>query len=176
MSLDQLPREIAPPSTLEERTVARLRDERLVQADAHLWSAHRRPSVWWQAIAAGVIFAAGAALGAAWNASREVAPLQPRFLLLLHGATTDSAGDEQDAVAAYRRWAIGLRDDGRFVAGERLAPEATVVPSGPAPEDAVEGYFIVSAADLTDATTIARSMPHVERGGRVVVRRIDTPQ
>jgi hypothetical protein len=100
---------------------------------------------------------------------------RPRFLLLLHGSEAPG-GDEARVVAAYRAWAGDLREQGRFVTGERLGGAAVAVPAPVASSVAaaeVQGYFVVSASDLEDATLVARSCPHVARGGRIVVRPID---
>ena len=166
MSIERLPLEIDPPPGLEDRTVASQQAERL------LASPRRR---WRQLAAAVVIFAAGAASGAFWSTDRPVAPGQPRFLLLLHGGTDVSPAEEAEAALAYRDWAIGLRAEGRFVSGERLAAAAAVVPEGRRPEEAAQGFFVVSAADLEEAMQLAQSAPHVARGGTIVVRPIDTP-
>ena len=170
MSIEQLPPEVAPPATLEDRSVSRLQQSGLLAAP-------RRGRGRWQSVAAAsLLFVAGVATGALLDTPRGVdvtAPSTPRFLLLLHGATTTGSDDEQQAVAAYRAWALRLREAGRAVSGERLAPESMVVPGGAPPADAVQGYFVISAASLADAVAIAQSAPHVARGGRIVVRPID---
>jgi hypothetical protein len=171
MSSENLPRELPPPPTLEDRTVRRLRDEGLLDMPARVRSPRR---TWRRLAAAVVVFAAGAASGM-WVSGRDASVPQPRFLLLLHGASTAAGDEEQTAVAAYREWAVALRNQGRYVAGERLGAQAAVVPEGGDTADAVQGYFVVSATSLDDAAVVAASMPHVARGGRVVVRPIDTP-
>ena len=131
----------------------------------------------------GEIAAAVLLLGAGIAAGRFTAPsglapapTQPRFLLLLSQAPTDSPGDGR--VAEYRAWAIGLREAGRQISGERLAGEAVAVDQNSAPQavnDDTQGYFIVSAASLDEAVALARSSPHVRAGGRVIVRPIASP-
>jgi hypothetical protein len=165
MSLDQLPPEVNPPSSLEARTVAALRREKLLSARLD-----------WRTVAAAVVmFAVGAWAGASWTSDGRIGPGQDRFLLLLHGATTSSPEQEANAVEAYRAWASQLRSEGRLVSGERLGQATVIVPSVPLPTDAAQGFFIVSAADLEEAKRLAESAPHVARGGVVVVRPIDTP-
>ena len=167
-----LPRELPPPAALEDRVVTALEQDGLLREPAPLW---RR---WWRHAAAAVLlFAAGALAGVAWEGgATPVAPGQPRFLLLLEGGPGVSPAEEMRTAEAYRAWAAGLRAAGRFVTGERLAPEAAIVPRAAVEDESpLEGYFIVSASDLADAAAIARASPHVVRGGRIIVRPIDTP-
>jgi hypothetical protein len=169
MTSEQLPREVIPPPSLENRVVARLHAAGLLKTE--------RRSRWAVQVAAAiVIFAAGAASGALWSPPQHDQSSEPRFVLLLRGATTASPQDEQTAVMAYRTWAGALREQGRSVAGERLGRDAALVPAGGAVQDPVQGYFIISAASLDDAIAVARSAPHVARGGHIEVRPIDTPQ
>jgi hypothetical protein len=166
MSIESLPGDVPPPPGLEDRTAARLRSEGWLSGSSrHRWR--------WLNVAAGlVLFVAGAASGAMFASEPEIAPGQARYLLMLHGAPTASADDEQRAVAAYRAWAMRLRDEGRFVNGARLGTNGVVLPYGQE-DDPVQGYFVVSAASFEEAVAIARTAPHLARGGRVVVRMID---
>lgn len=171
MSID-VPRELTPPRGLEDRTVNALKRQGLLRPSggrAHGW--------WRQAVAAVLLFAIGAAAGVMWdNAKAMIATSQPRFLLLLQDGPPLSPQQESRVVADYRAWAARLREEGRYVTGERLASEAVAVPDVALPRaDAIEGYFIVSAADLGEAVAVARTSPHVRHGGHVVVRPIDTP-
>jgi hypothetical protein len=168
MDIEPLPRDVSPDARLEERTVARLRAGGLLVRPA------RRP--WWQLAAAVAIFAAGALSGASWAGVDDASGAgQPRYLLLLHGGIAGDAAEEARAVDAYRAWAMQLHAAGRYVDGERLADTAVTVPAGDPGNDAPQGYFVVSAASLDDAVSVASSTPHVARGGRIVVRPIDTP-
>jgi hypothetical protein len=167
-----VPRELPPPPSLEDRVVAALSAEGLVRGTS---TTSRR--MWMQAAAAAVFFLVGALAGANWSSRvTPTAPDQPRFLLLLEGGETPPGEEERRAVEAYRAWAGGLRDGGRFITGERLAAAAAVVPDA-ALDDAedVQGYFVVSANDLADAAAVAKASPHVARGGRIIVRPIETP-
>ena len=167
---EQLPPDVTPDSSLEDRVVETLAREQLLKRS--------RPSAasrGWQLAAAAVLFAAGAVAGTAWHRASQPVVTQPRYLLLLHGASTASAADERNAVAAYRAWATRLAGEGRYVTGERLSAESRVVPPGGSATDPVQGYFIVSAASLGDAIAVAETAPHVARGGHIVVRPIDTP-
>jgi hypothetical protein len=163
--LATLSREEPPPSALEDRVVAELRRQVLLRG---------QPLAWRQMAAAVLLLASGVAAGR-WSVPSGVAPAttQPRFLLLLSQAPP--AASESDRVAEYRAWAVGLRQAGRQISGERLEGEALAVDRLRAPErvdDRNQGYFIVSAASLEEAAELARSSPHVRAGGHIVVRPI----
>jgi hypothetical protein len=167
-----LPRELPPPPALEDRVVTALAHDGLLREPAPL-----RRRWWMQTAAAALLFASGVLAGVMWDSGpTPVAPGQPRFLLLLAGGESVSPAEEMRTVEAYRAWAAGLRDAGRFITGQRLSPEAAMVPRAAVEdESSVQGYFIVSAADLADAAAVAQASPHVARGGRIIVRPIDTP-
>jgi hypothetical protein len=168
--LTALPRELAPPPSLEDRTVTALRNEGLLRAGQprrHIF----------QAAAAVLLFVTGLAIGRTTGSTLPVVeePGAPRFLLLLHGGPSGvSAEAEAALVNEYRAWAIGLRQAGRFVSGERLSDVAAIAPTGTLPQvEDLRGFFLISAANLDDALAMARTCPHARRGGLVVVRPID---
>lgn len=170
--LSRLPRETAPPAGLEGRVAAALRRHGLL-------STHRRWQ-WSHLAAAVVVFAVGAVFGRLAVPERG-APLgrsEPRFLLLLLPAGPDT-GTEAERVAAYGAWASRQRAGGRQITGDRLAPTPGVVVGAAGAEatvpDELTGFFIISAADAAEAIEVARTSPHAEGGGRVIVRPIDTP-
>ena len=164
-----LSREVVPDNGLEDRTVRALTRARLLR------SARARPA-WLTVAAAIVLFAMGLTVGRAMPRPAAPAPGTdaPRFLLLLHGGPAGLGAEEEARVAAeYGAWAVGLREDGRFVSGERLGDEAAVVPAGHEDADGVRGFFMISASSFDEAVQVARSCPHARRGGRIVVRPID---
>ena len=62
--------------------------------------------------------------------------------------------------------------------GERLADSGVAVMrhgSAPIARAEVQGFFVVSASSMDDAVAVARSSPHVQSGGTIIVRPIDTP-
>ncbi len=163
-----LPREVVPDSGLEDRTVRALTRAGLLR------SSRARPA-WLTAAAAIVVFATGLTVGRAMPrpAAPAPGPDAPRFLLLLHGGPAGLGAEEEARVAAeYGAWAVGLREDGRFVSGERLGDGVAVVPAG-REVDGVRGFFLISASSFDEAVQVARSCPHARRGGRIVVRPID---
>jgi hypothetical protein len=169
--LGSLPREMAPPPGLESRVIAELRQQSLLRPAAR--------SPWVQAAAALLLLSAGVMIGrlsAGPVPDRSNAVTAGRFLLMLTGA--DTSGDDAARAEQYRLWAVDQRSAGREISGERLAASGMAVTragSGPVTNPEVQGYFVVSAASLEDAAAVARSSPHVQSGGIIIVRPIDTP-
>jgi hypothetical protein len=165
-----LPRGIAPPPGAEARIIAAVRREGLLSP---LRRSRSRP---WLALAAGVLlFVAGWAVGSRAT-QPSIRPDPVGFALLLYGEVSTAGGaDEAALVDEYRRWAMGLRKAGRVVSGERLGDAMRVVQAA-APgltAERVKGFFLISAGSLEEAEAIARTCPHVRRGGVIVVRPID---
>jgi len=99
-----------------------------------------------------------------------------RFILLLYeGRSFEAAASHVDE---YRSWSAGLRAEGREVSGDEILPGGDSLSAGgargPDPssgrDERLGGYFIVSAADLSDALAVGRRCPHLRHGGRIVVR------
>jgi hypothetical protein len=123
-----------------------------------------------------VLFAGGLTLGRATAAGeRQVADRrEPQYILLLQGGPTGLSPDEEARVVReYGQWAVALRGEGRFVSGERLGDAAAAVPPLERPPADLRGYFVISAASLEDAVSVAQRCPHARRGGQVIVRPID---
>jgi hypothetical protein len=170
------------PDALEDRVVRALaRDGRI-----------RRRVSWLRAVA----YAAAAVLLSAsgWMVGRTF-PGPPahtvgsRFLILLQagGLNADQnpphgSAEEALRVDEYIAWVHGLRSQGHLVQGERLAdlgrelgPDGSHDAQWTLTAGAVQGFFVVSAPDLTRAVELARGCPHLRHGGRIEVRPIDTP-
>ena len=166
-ALRSLPRGIDPPPQAETRIVAALRHEGLLSPPR---GGRRQP---WLALAAGVLlFVAGWAIGNR-GLQPSTPPGGPEFALLLYGDVSTADGANETALfEEYRQWAIGLRNVGRTVSGQRLGDAMRIIQAsapGEAPER-VRGFFLISAASLDEAETVARSCPHAQRGGAIVVR------
>lgn len=159
---------------LEERVVRTLEERGLLRRRRHSsgngrgWRAPARLA------AAAALLLLGGAMGALIRPSLEeqtAAPADdaPRFALLLYDVAAGAGVREMSL------WARELQQRGHYITGEKLAPDRVVVsPSG---EDvgggAMTGFFVVSATDVREAESIARSSPHVRHGGRIVVRPIE---
>lgn len=167
--MNSLPREVAPPPELEARVVSALRAQRLLRPTT---------TISWVHVAAALAFLAfGILIGRAWPPPPETRATDDlRFLFLLTDA--DTSGDDAARAEGYRRWAVEQRDAGRQISGDRLADSGVaVVIQGELPiaRAEVQGFFVVSASTLDEAVTVARSSPHVQSGGTIIVRPIDTP-
>jgi hypothetical protein len=163
-----------PPPALRARVIRSLRQRGLIASRAAQPIARTA-----LAIAAGVLlFLAG---GVFAPELRSPTPdLRPSFVLLLYEDST-FRGNDGSHVSEYIAWADSLRTEGVLVMGERLDPRAGVVSASDAtgPESGnafgtIGGLFVVRAADLNAAISLARTCPHVRLGGRVVVRPVAT--
>jgi hypothetical protein len=121
----------------------------------------------------------------AFSLGRAMAPRAPElsgaYLLLIESAP-DAPVMKPEEVAArvreYGAWARELREKNLLVSAEKLDEGGSVVlTSGTtaplaAADNRFGGFFVVRAADMRSALSIARESPHVRLGGRIVVRRI----
>ncbi|MFN8060986.1 MAG: YciI family protein [Vicinamibacterales bacterium] len=110
-----------------------------------------------------------------------------KYMLVLHETPRDfaqmSPEDMQHIIARYRAWAKGLADKGQLVSGHKLREEGGKVLSkrdgslrvsdGPYAEakEVVGGFFIVEAADYSEAVALASACPHAQYG-RIEVREV----
>jgi hypothetical protein len=112
----------------------------------------------------------------------------PNFMLLLHQNTTahpDRSRDEAMKMTnEYVAWATRMRQEGRYVAGDKLTDDAgkvlrnkagkMVTTDGPYAEtkEIVGGYFCIKAANYDEAVDLAQSCPHLKFGGNIEVRQV----
>jgi len=142
-----------------------------------------RPRVWPRlalAFAAGVLVTLAIAL-----VSRPVARDDERvargesYLLLLHEEPGFGAGESEAeharVVERYARWAdeLGARcSGGEELAEDGLALRAGAEPAALASGARVGGFFRLETADRDEALALARTCPHLERGGWIELRRV----
>jgi hypothetical protein len=112
----------------------------------------------------------------------------PKYMLFLHEDQGQFDGRSESEmmriIKEYGAWAAKMREEKRFVGGEKLTDDAgkvlrnrqgkIVVTDGPYAEskEVVGGYFAVAAKDYAEACEIAKECPHLKYGGRVEVREI----
>lgn len=160
-----------PPRELKDRVLASARVLGLVDMP------HRFRAGW--ALAAGLaLFVGGLALGR-WSTAPT--PEGRRYALLLYDpATFDRSMPDSALVAEYRRWAVSLGD--RLSIGEKLGTEERVLRQGDSDNrpaavggeaGPLGGLFIVRAGNWNEAIAIARTCPHLKRGGVIAVRAIE---
>jgi hypothetical protein len=109
------------------------------------------------------------------------------YLLIFRDASADtykamSATQRQQLMQQWNEWYDGLAAQGKVQHGHPLEPQGRVVSGtrgdrvvdGPFAEatEAIGGYFLLTVADLDEATAIARRCPSLEYGMIVEVRPI----
>lgn len=170
-----------PPAALESRVVQSLRQQGRLS--------RRNILPRFLAVAAALLLLVGGWFGGRMFPFTHVAPSQPRFILLLESSDrsappqiTHDSQEEQARAQEYIQWARSVRANGRSVSGERLADSGEALDlRGTADEQwkpssgSLQGFFIISAANLAQAADLARQCPHLRYGGRIEVRPIDTP-
>ena len=182
--MDELPREARASRELEERVVEDLKRSGWISAEG---AATRRS---WRrrlpALAASILlvsagFLAGLAAGRRPLVAEDATP---RYLLLLHEPAGGVVAPGDSAVEEYRAWAVRQASQGHLLAGEKLKNGGALLHSAPGKEAAAQeargadaeyigGYFLVRAGSLEEAVRIARTCPHLARGGTIEVRQID---
>ena len=108
-------------------------------------------------------------------------PAGPRWVLLLYerpGARSESLEESRRVVAEYKAWARRLAGEGKLVGGEKLMDAGSLLTSTgfripPSDRSRLGGFFVIAAKDAEEANAIARSCPHLARGGEVELRQID---
>ena len=166
-ALAALKRDLSPPFDAEARIVDALRARGVIR--------RRVSPVQWAAAAALLMLAFGAGAWLERRASQATIARGPRFVLLLYGGDSTAGSDRHREYAA---WARRVSSRGIDIDGEELAAAQVEVPqpdSTSAVPQAPNGYFIVSATTIEEARQIASTCPHVQHGGRIVIRPIATP-
>lgn len=157
---------------------------RLASATADPARTHPNRPAWIGRIAAAALIAvAGFLAGRFWSPAAGAAPtdLRPRYLLLLHerpGSAVETPEQSRRVVEEYKAWARRLRAEGKLAGGEKLSDGGTLVSSSGDREIAIPpaeigGYFVIRAGTREEALEIARSCPHVGRGGTIELRAIE---
>jgi hypothetical protein len=112
----------------------------------------------------------------------------PKFMLVVGGADLDKRSNNNPAIApqmleAYMTWVKSLTQKGPVTSfklydqtGARLSVRGGHVVEGPFVEakEAIGGIFVIEAADLRDATELARDCPvFALQNGYVEVRAVE---
>jgi len=95
------------------------------------------------------------------------------FMLLMQGDDSQQASPEemQQRMQDYMGWMQQMEQSGKLKAGQPLEPRGallidkdTVITDGPflEPKEIIGGYIIIDAADLDEATAIAKTCPLIE--------------
>lgn len=198
---DRLDPEIDPPPRLKRRVERSLRARELVTPrtarGTPTWFRIAGAAAAALLLMAGGFWLGALASGAGGDAGRLVvgsdrdaepaagAGSETRYVLLLYeGDDFRPTADEDALVAEYRGWAVDLDSTGALVSGEKLDETGTLLeaPGGDgvalsggdhgSPLGRLGGYFVISAANRAEAVAIAGTCPHLQHGGRIVVRPI----
>ena len=173
--LARLPESDVPTESMRARLRSALNESGRFRPDPVRWIG--------RVAAAALIAAAGFLAGRFWNPSANASTpdTRPRYLLLLHerpGSAAETPAQARRVVEEYKSWARRLRAQGKLVGGEKLSDGGTLLStsgdrtlSTPAAE--IGGDFVIRATTPEEALEIARSCPHVGRGGAVELRRIE---
>ena len=99
-----------------------------------------------------------------------------RYMLLLEGASSATADENRNRAREYGDWARENSRRGVETMGEELVGEPAVFPAGAASGGDVVGYFIVRAKSENEARAIAADNPHLQHGGRVILKALREPK
>ena len=114
----------------------------------------------------------------------------PQYMLLLHDDPTAFASisptEMQQIIQKYVTWGNRLRQAGVLADSHKLTEEPgrvmrgragqVRVTDGPFSEakEVLGGYFTITAASYEEAVERARDCPHLDFGGAIEVRQVDT--
>jgi hypothetical protein len=111
-----------------------------------------------------------------------------QFMYLIRSEGADfskySATDFQELLKKYHAWTQKMKTEGRFLAGEKLTndlgkslrtKQGEIVVDGPYADskDAIGGYYIIEAKNLSEALEFGKGCPALSYGGSVEVREIE---
>lgn len=172
-----------PPAELEDRVVTLLKSKKLI----HTGRGDRDMKMQYAINAAVAIVSVvlGLALGQKMDdvPPAAVSDAGEEFIMLLYEDETYQApapGGMEARIAEYSDWARQVAATGNYVTGEKLTDDATLLLADGSRVDAIpkseegalEGYFVIRAADMNEAAEIAGTCPHLAYGGTVSLRRL----
>lgn len=193
--LNSLQREVDPPLHLEDRVVATLKKEGLLQGvrqEKPMSMAWLSLRVSLAAAACLVLFAAGVLLGRSGNSTIDstlsslIGNETDLYAVLLYETQDYSvAGPEAELglYQEYNRWIAEARQRNQFVTGEDLEVDRgwLVAPSAEQPRiepatgiDAnapLSGIFFLRASNDDELLSLVQDIPHVRYGGQVLVQK-----
>jgi hypothetical protein len=114
--------------------------------------------------------------------------IMAQFMYLIRNEGADfskySANDFQELAKKYQAWTQKIKTEGRFLAGEKLSndlgkslrvKQREIVVDGPYADskDAIMGFYIIEAKNLSEALEVGKGCPALSYGGSLEVREID---
>jgi hypothetical protein len=185
-SLGRLPREMAPPDSLEERTVATLRGAGLLQSRSR---SGLTLASWVLAASIGAIAFVGGSVISKGRVSS--APVDSTFALTLTGGQIDDSATNVSRAAEYDAWAIATgatplvrSRDGHAIGGQGSSmvspaivnPDTVIVDEVTMNAGVVAKTYFIKAPSRDSAEKIAKNCPHLKYGGRVFVQGVAAGQ
>jgi len=177
-----LPRKHPPTSLLEERIIGALKVKGLIRLTPSLriWTLPKLAGAF---AAAAVLIALGFGAGKWQSRSSMQTSTQPMFIMLLYEAKGASR-HEVDRVVEYTAWARTIARSNHMLGGAKLQYDGKLMRSIAGGRDVrdisthggneqIAGYFLIQAADYSEAEKIAASCPHLKYGGLIELRQID---
>jgi len=180
-SLGRLPREMTPPESLEDRTVAKLRGAGLIQSRAR---SGLTLASWVLAASIGAIaFVGGSVIS---KGKITAAAAQPIFALTLTGGQIDDSATSVNRAAEYNAWALMAnatpiaRSSGNAIGGQGsvrpspaiVNPDSVIVDEVTSQPTMAATTYYISAPSRDSAVKIAKGCPHLKYGGQVRIQRV----
>jgi len=168
----RLKKEAFPPPGLVDRISGQLLEEGLIRK-----SKQNRPVLKsLLAVAAAVLLFLGGILVEKWQSGITIDPQNGFMMVLLEGKEF-KPGDPAEMAEEYGRWRKNIGEKGNKILGQELKNETVLINKGGQvnilPEqhtDRITGYFILEAASMEEAITIAQNNPHLQYGGSIQVK------
>jgi hypothetical protein len=188
-SLGRLPREMMPPDSLEERTVATLRGAGLIQTRSR---SGVTLATWVLAASIGAIAFVG---GSVMSKQRQAA--QPVYALTLSGGQIDDSAAQVNRAAEYEAWAISAHasspssrmpnsqqgggatsgGSGDVSIGLALNSDTVIVDDLiPTATKGISKTYFITAPTKDSAVKIAKNCPHLKYGGRITLSKVNSGQ
>lgn len=104
-----------------------------------------------------------------------------KFMFIFHGGQMDQLSPEQMQahMGKWMAWIEKLSQAGKYINGEPLLPGGKLVTAkgttdGPYTEgkEVVGGFFLVNAADYSEALEMTKDFPDFDLGGSIQVRQV----
>lgn len=163
---------MTPPENLRLTVIARLKQEGLIKNNITM---NTERFLWMAAIAASFLIGFFVETSISQFAPDQPANSQNQYLLLLHEDSSFNAleSDIPNLIKEYTQWANDIGQRGDLIAAEKLTNESTSLGNMRPTSSQVSGYFVITAATVTEAIKLANTHPHLKYNGGIEVRPIE---
>lgn len=180
-AFDRLEKEKMPPTFLEKRTVAALKEARLIRPNKIDWlSGSRGIGI---TIAASMCFFILGILVGVWSVSAQsTKPRGPVFVLALRNPPQALPAKSRDEalqrMQEYMAWGDELEQKGLLLGhdcqllSEVNGPNSILDTSSDAPVGSLMGIFLLQVENYEQAVEAAKSCPHWKYGGTVEIKQL----